>query len=252
MSTKSILIVDDELDILSQLNTILMQEGFTVFSATNGLAGIAEFKKHLPPVCIIDYKMPGMDGLELLRQIKKVSPKSEVILISGNADMKVAVQALKEHAFDFLQKPVDLNDLIEKVNDVFNNIEVKQKTENAWVGGAIKHKNLNYATPISEITITVDLDEFGSPKFLQEMESIEHKGTLNKNFVVSMAQVYRINNIGLNALVDFFDRAGKNGYNIALSNVSAPVMKYFQMLGYDKFFLILKSTDNIENIFLKK
>ena len=248
---KTILIVDDEIDILAQLNTFLKMEGYNVMSASNGIEGLSMFKKQRPSICILDYKMPGMDGLQLLREIKSLEPKTEVLLISGNADMRVAVQAMKEHAFDFLPKPVDLDDLTDRLEQVSANLEYKKKIDGSWRGGILLHKDLEKPMPISELTLTIDMDEIGAPRFVKEMEGMLTNKLLKTNVILSMGKVHRINNVGLNTLVDMYDRSVQNGHKMALSNLTVGVSNYLRMLGYDKFFPIIKSADHPEDIFLK-
>lgn len=240
LKDRPILLVDDELDILSQLKIILNQEGFEVISSTNGVRGLAEFKKHRPAICIIDFKMPGMDGLELLHEIKKIDSKSEVILISGHADMKIAVQAIKDHAFDFLSKPIDIDELVRKVNDVIVTIEEKKKYEEKWTGGILSHKIVDYGKPLSEITLQMDLDEFGGPLFAQEIFKLEESGILKTHVIFSLGKVKRINNVGLNILLDVYNKTVENGKKVGLVNLTLPVFTYLQTLGYDKYFFLLK------------
>jgi anti-anti-sigma factor len=249
-NSKSILIVDDELDILSQLNTFLKQEGYDVISASNGESGLSEFIEHRPVICIIDYKMPGMDGLQLLRAIKHIDPKTEVILISGHADMQLAIQAIKEHSFDFLQKPINLDDVLEKIEEVFQNIEIKKNRGEVITGGILLHRTLDRPIPISEITMTMDLDEITAPLFAAELESLLVSNQLEKQFILAMGQVYRINNIGLNALISMYNRATNGGYKVALSNLNTGVIKYLHLLGYADYFPIVRSSLRPENTFI--
>jgi anti-anti-sigma factor len=245
---KLILIVDDEIDILSQMKLALTQEGFLVKSATNGNEGLEVFKTHRPDICILDFKMPGLNGLDLLREIKKIDPKCEVLLISGHADMRVAVRAIKEHAFDFLQKPIDLTELIFKINEVLNGMIVKSKYEGSFGGGLIYHKVGEYFHNVSEISINMDLDEYVAPKLRKEFEKLEDNKMLQTHVAISLGKVNRINNVGLNTLIDIYDKSKKNGYKVAFLNLSAPVKEYFKILGYDKYFNILKpDPDSLAN-----
>jgi anti-anti-sigma factor len=248
---KSILIVDDEIDILSQLNTFLRQEGYNVFAASNGIEGLSVFKNQRPNICIFDYKMPGKDGLQLLREVKEIDPKTEILLISGHADMKVAVQAIKEHAFDFLPKPIDLDELLEKLRQVSEKMEYKKKLDGEWAGGILLNKNLDTSIPISELTMTMDMDEIGAPRFVKELDHLLTSGSLKKNIIISLGKVQRINNIGLNVLVEMYTRSTQNGHKVALSNLTGAVSHYLHMLGYDTYFPIIKSSEHPEDVFLK-
>ncbi|UCH24193.1 MAG: response regulator [Deltaproteobacteria bacterium] len=80
--------------------------GYTVLTAKNGKEGLETFKKEKPPIVLTDIKMPGIDGLAVLQQIKAIDPKAEVIVITGHGDTDLAKQALDVDAADFINKPI--------------------------------------------------------------------------------------------------------------------------------------------------
>lgn len=112
MNKTTILLVDDEEDIRDVLSITLMDIGYTVLTAENGDQAYRIFKKENPSVVLTDIKMPGMNGVELLRKIKSVDPDTEVIMISGHGDMDLAIQSLKYDAMDFITKPIN-HDVLE-------------------------------------------------------------------------------------------------------------------------------------------
>ena len=103
----SILVVDDEAAIRESLKDWLMEDGYNVYLAVNGEDAIFMMETFRYDVILLDLKMPGMDGLETLRRIKKISPDSEVLMMTAYASVDTAVQAMKEGAFDYLVKPFD-------------------------------------------------------------------------------------------------------------------------------------------------
>ncbi|MCK4767953.1 MAG: response regulator, partial [Desulfobacula sp.] len=103
----SILIVDDEEDIRDVLEIALKDIGYTVFLAENGEKALEIFKSKDPDIVITDIKMPVMDGIELLRQIKRENPATEVLMITGHGDMHLTIRSLKYEAMDFITKPVN-------------------------------------------------------------------------------------------------------------------------------------------------
>jgi len=115
-----ILLVDDEQGIRNVLKITLESSGYEVCLAKDGETGLQAFHKENPHIVITDIKMPGFDGIELLKKIKDLNPDTEVIMITGHGDMDLAVKSLQHDAADFITKPIDSNDLeaaIKKARD---------------------------------------------------------------------------------------------------------------------------------------
>lgn len=107
-----ILVIDDERSIRNTLKDILGFEGYQVELAENGMTGIGLVKSADFDIILCDIKMPEMDGLEVLEQIMQHKPESTVVMISGHGTIDTAVEAIKKGAFDFIEKPLDLNRLL--------------------------------------------------------------------------------------------------------------------------------------------
>ena len=103
----TVLLVDDEQDIRELLALLLGDLGFNVLTAVDGDQGLALFKTANPPMVLTDIKMPGLDGIGLLKAIKAISPETEVLMISGHGDLELAIASLKFGAADFITKPID-------------------------------------------------------------------------------------------------------------------------------------------------
>ena len=110
-----ILIVDDEKDFVEMLGLRLQESGEIVTPAYNGEECLKILKKKAIDVVILDIKMPGMDGITVLKEIKKKYPLIEVIMLTGHGTTEAAVDGLKLGAFDFLLKPADFQDLTAKL-----------------------------------------------------------------------------------------------------------------------------------------
>ncbi|MCZ6633458.1 MAG: response regulator, partial [bacterium] len=106
MSQTKILVIDDELDMLSSCKKLLERMGNTVSVAERGEDGLERFENEDHDLVITDLKMPGMDGMEVLRGIKERRPGTTVIVFTGFGTVEDAVMAMKEGAFDFIQKPI--------------------------------------------------------------------------------------------------------------------------------------------------
>jgi UDP-3-O-[3-hydroxymyristoyl] N-acetylglucosamine deacetylase len=109
---KRILIVDDEERIVQSIAGVLEDEGFRVTTARSGEEAIGIFGKEAPDVTLLDIWMPGMDGIEVLRRLKWMSPDCQVIMVSGHATISTAMAAVKLGAFDFIEKPLSLDVLL--------------------------------------------------------------------------------------------------------------------------------------------
>ena len=104
---KSILLVDDEEGIRKVLSILLADMGYQVHTAATGAEALRVFKTLRPPIVLTDIKMPEMDGIELLRNLKQISPETEVIMITGHGDMDLAIKSVKYEATDFVTKPIN-------------------------------------------------------------------------------------------------------------------------------------------------
>ena len=109
---RKLLLVDDEEGIRKVLGIALSDAGYQVFTAENGGDALRVFRKETPPIVLTDIKMPGMDGIELLKIIKHENPDTEVIMITGHGDMNLAIKSLKYQAIDFVTKPIN-DDVLE-------------------------------------------------------------------------------------------------------------------------------------------
>jgi DNA-binding NtrC family response regulator len=107
-----ILVIDDEKSIRNTLKEILEYEKFTVDLAENGIEGLEQYKKGGYDIVLCDIKMPEMDGLEVLEKIFEEEGEAQVIMISGHGNIDTAVEAIKKGAYDFIEKPLDLNRLL--------------------------------------------------------------------------------------------------------------------------------------------
>jgi signal transduction histidine kinase/FixJ family two-component response regulator len=106
-SDKKILLVDDEEGIRKVLGISLEDLGYQVAFAADGMEGLALYRRHAPPIVITDIKMPSMDGIDLLKNIKEENPETEVIMLTGHGDMDLAIECLKLEATDFITKPIN-------------------------------------------------------------------------------------------------------------------------------------------------
>jgi DNA-binding NtrC family response regulator len=116
MSIAKILLVDDEVPFVETMIKRLTKREMDVIAAYNGAEALAKLKEQPRiEVVILDVKMPGMDGIETLMEIKKAHPLVEVIMLTGHATVESAIDGMKKGAFDYLMKPSDIEVLVSKV-----------------------------------------------------------------------------------------------------------------------------------------
>ena len=122
---ETICIVDDEPAILNSLKSILEDEGYQVIVATNGIEGLKVVRSDSPDLVILDIWMPEMDGLETLKRLRSQFPGILVVMMSGHGSIETAVKATKLGAYDYLEKPLDL----EKITILVRNALHQRKLE---------------------------------------------------------------------------------------------------------------------------
>lgn len=110
-----VLLVDDEVDFVEMFSLRLKEQGERVLSAHSGMEALKVLEKNQIDVVVLDIRMPGMDGIETLKQIKALYPLVEVILLTGHGSTQTAVDGMKLGAFDYLVKPADFADIREKL-----------------------------------------------------------------------------------------------------------------------------------------
>jgi len=125
----TILIVDDEASILQSLKGLLTDEGFEVLTASNGYEALKVIEEESPDLVLLDIWMPGIDGIDTLKEIKKDNPHIQVIIITGHGNIDTAVKATKCGAFDFLEKPLSIDKVIVTINNAlyFRQLEEENK-----------------------------------------------------------------------------------------------------------------------------
>jgi two-component system nitrogen regulation response regulator NtrX len=116
----SVMIVDDEPSILQSLSGILSDEGFEIFTASNGYEALKRIEQEAPDLVLLDIWMPGLDGIETLKEIKKSNPVIQVIIITGHGTIETAVSATKLGAFDLIEKPLSIDKVIVAINRALN------------------------------------------------------------------------------------------------------------------------------------
>lgn len=138
-----VLIVDDEEGVRKVLQVSLSEVGYQVLTASEGEEAMHLIDEHHPSIVLADIKMPGMDGIELLQRIKEADPDAEVIMMTGHADLELAVQSLQFEAADFITKPIHYDAL---------EIALKRVHERVWMRDKIREYTESLERLVSEQT----------------------------------------------------------------------------------------------------
>ena len=139
MEKLKMMLGDDEERFLSTTRKLLERKDFDVLTASSGAEALEKLRTHPVHVVILDVKMPGMDGVATLREIKRNFPMVEVIMLTGHATVESAIEGLKSGAVDYLMKPADLEEIIDKATDAFNRrVNIEEKIRVARMRGLMK------------------------------------------------------------------------------------------------------------------
>ena len=175
-----VLIVDDEERFRATTTTILKKRGFDVMAVGGGLEAIEEIRNRGFDVVILDVKMPGMDGIEALREIKNIKPELEVIMLTGHGTLKSALAGLREGVFDYLAKPCDIDVLARKIRDAYTKekglSEEEPRVEDVMVPLS-SFSTINQDKTVAE-AIVIILQSFQSTMSTSTVHETVHRSTL--------------------------------------------------------------------------
>ena len=151
----TILIVDDEVSIVQSLSGLLTDEGFEVTSASNGYEALQQIETEAPDLVLLDIWMPGIDGIETLKEIKQKYPHIQVIMITGHGTIETAVRATKHGAFDFIEKPLSIDKVIVAINNALNFRRLEEENRYLRKKTIEKHSITGNSEPIRILKETI-------------------------------------------------------------------------------------------------
>jgi len=122
-----VLLVDDEVEFVDTLEKRLKRRKLTTSSVNSGEDALEFLGQNPTDVVILDVKMPGIDGIQTLREIKQQYPLVEVIMLTGHANVEVAIQGMEIGAFDYLMKPMAIDDLVYKIQDAYKKKSIQER-----------------------------------------------------------------------------------------------------------------------------
>ncbi len=215
-----ILVIDDERPTLSMFCLFLKAYGHEVLTAENGEEGLKVFQKENPPVVLTDIKMPGMDGIEVLKRIKQTSPLTEVIIITGHGDMDLAIQALNLDAADFVNKPIQKAALDKALERASERIKLNE-SQSGRVSG--KEQEGLYIIDIDD-----NITSRTEPLLLEELNNAFRTG---RPLLVRFNENVSLNGAGMAVLAQILRECGEKSIPTAVTGLSDNFRKVFDIIG---------------------
>ncbi|HEY0040485.1 MAG TPA: sigma-54 dependent transcriptional regulator, partial [Flavisolibacter sp.] len=152
----TLLIIDDEKAIRKTLSEILTFEGYKLEEAVDGEEGLRKFKEKTFDVVLCDIKMPKIDGMEFLQKATESNPDVPIIMISGHGNIETAVEAVKKGAYDFIQKPPDLNRLLITIRNAMERNKLVSETKILKRRAIKVQEMIGGSAPIKQIKDTIE------------------------------------------------------------------------------------------------
>ena len=152
---KTIMVVDDGIDIREALGGVFMDEGYDVTSAGTAEEALKKLESRVPEIVLLDIWLPGMDGIDALKEIKKRHPELPVIMISGHASIETAVKATKLGAYDFIEKPLSLDKVILTVEHALEQRRLVEENNELRVKALARYEIIGNSKAIEELQTAI-------------------------------------------------------------------------------------------------
>jgi anti-anti-sigma factor len=216
-----ILVIDDEKPTLTMFRFMLGAHGYNVLTAENGREGLEVFERERPPLVLTDIKMPGMDGIEVLKRIKEIDPRTEVIVITGHGDMELAIKALSLDATDFINKPIRREILEHALERARERIDL--------VGSNERQVSVETDGDAAVIIFRGSMTSSSEPQLLEGFR--EAFAMSRERIVLRFDPNVSVNGAGISILTQQLLEAGKRGCRVTLAGVPENFKKVFRLVG---------------------
>jgi FixJ family two-component response regulator len=220
-----VLVIDDERATLTMFRLFLTAYGYEVLVASDGQTGLAIHEKERPPIVFTDLKMPEIDGFEVLRQIKKRDPTTEVIVITGHGDMDLIVQALNLEAIDFINKPVSRAAL----DSALKRAEARLQTPAARTPDISLVRKPDAAV----VSIRGTLNQDARQRLLRTVE--DALGQPVSSIVFDFDHDTAVNGVGITLLTQILSDLRKKNIRTFISGLSENFVAIFETVGISRF-----------------
>jgi anti-anti-sigma factor len=230
---EKILVIDDEKPTLMMFRLMLAAYGYDVLTAENGQEGLEVFIRERPSIVLTDIKMPGMNGIEVLKQIKAIDPSTEVIVITGHGDMDLAIQALNLDATDFINKPIQRHLLEQAIR--------RAEERRRLAGEQATEMVLQPAEHAAVIAIQGNITAKAEARF---QALYQEALALNKpRIVLHFLENAAINGAGIAILTQLLLESQKQGRHVVVAELSENLRKVFEIVGLSKIVPVVDSLE---------
>ena len=234
------LVIDDEQPTLKMFRFFLGAYGYRVLTAENGPQGLQILEAENPQIVFTDIKMPGMDGLEVLRRIKTKHPLTEVIVMTGHGDMDLAVQALNLDATDFINKPIQKSALDSALRRAEERLKASGTRENEV-----------YLRTMEEGITVIDIKGNVSSASEQMLLDVHQESPVRDapGIVLHFDENAAVNGAGIAVLIQLLSASQKRNQAVGITGVSENFKKIFDMVGITRFAALFDSeTDAVGHL----
>lgn len=220
MIKEKILVIDDEESTLHFFDLYLKLFGYEALLAKDGEEGLELFKEYQPDIVITDIKMPGIDGMVVLREIKKIKPYTEVIVITGHGDLDLAVKALNLDATDFLNKPIGRESIENAIKRAQERLKLfREKRESFDYDLSEKEAKIYIKGPVNGITYHI-LENIWKEVLKQDIKKVSFY----------FHQRVSINGAGISCFVDIAKQAKESDIKLVFVDLPKHFEEIFQNL----------------------
>jgi len=233
MTREKILVIDDEKPTLKMFGLFLDVYGYDILTAESGEEGLEVFEREKPCIVLTDIKMPGMDGIAVLQEIKRRSPGTEVIVITGHGDMDLAIQALNLDAADFINKPIQRQSLEQGLTRAQERLKLARTRQNE-VSARVEVLNLI-------IDVQGSVSSHSEP-YLRDAYGKAKKSGVSR-IVLNFDPNTSINGAGIAILTQLVLDSEKDGLQMVMAGLSDNFRKVFDIVGLSRMVRLYDSVE---------
>ena len=233
MTQEKILVIDDEKATLEMFRLFLDVYGFEILTAESGEEGLEVFERERPDIVLTDIKMPGMDGIEVLQEIKRRSPATEVIVITGHGDMDLAIQALNLDAADFINKPIQRQSLEQGLARAKERLKLAKSRQNE-----VRTRRQGRALVVE---IQGSVSSHSEPYLRDAYAKAREAGAAR--MVLHFDPNTSVNGAGIAILTQLVLESEKDGLEIVMAGLSENFRKVFGIVGLSRMVQIFDTLD---------